>query len=87
MSLIRPLSVGIVLAALAWPASAYAGPNAGAYGFFLSKQPVPINNTSSAYPLKSANTPLQNQSLRRLDAPRFNLPGGGLGGGSAVRVR
>ena len=41
MSLIRPITVGIVLAALAWPASANAGKNAGSYGFFLTKQPVP----------------------------------------------
>ena len=34
------LTVGIVLAALAWPASASAGPNAGSYGFFLTKQPM-----------------------------------------------
>ena len=41
MSLIRPITVGIVLAALAGSTPADAGPNAGSYGFFLTKQPKP----------------------------------------------
>jgi hypothetical protein len=41
MSLIRPVTVGIVLAALAGSTPADAGPNAGSHGFFLRKQPAP----------------------------------------------
>jgi len=31
--------------ALAWSALASPGPNAGAYGFFLTKQPMPVDST------------------------------------------